>query len=709
MKDEARESSRDRRDVDTSFGRRPERAPCRYFPEGRCRHGEDCKFSHQVTPHRSLDRRSQDDKLDYSAETGYSSSRTSHNLGDQTAAMDQTDSSPWMTDKNSSRVSVAQSNFSEGKGPSSQHLQPQNSRENRHHMDAPQKTLASQEQNKIHQVSGQYSHVPAVNMQVMGENTNTNTQQHLGGRGGNIAVNSMISPARVNSVNKPFTLAVPGQNFIQAGPNQCVIGQPLHMQNFAPNGQIQQIVPPQPFNGQMHQAYPVTSNGPTQFVSPRGPPNNQIFNPSLQSQTVPTPPNNVKGLPNFNPGGQFQQNSLRNGPNQQNYNVSGYSQGLSVPPIVQNQPNHQPQQFPPYNGQNQQNISITGQGQPIHIPQAGLAQQVVHSVAPSAQNQYVTRQPVPNPQSFSGAQGHQIIAQHQANQQHSQLAAANELIQNPGITVSKPSHVSAEVPIASKVVTTEQAAQITNLSASLAQFFGAAPQLPQLYATLNPESAGQPPLQSLPNPSDVIPLTSTAARHVQPSQVPIPDGAGPGMSDASNIPPGFSLAAVVEKTTKLEEPQTIAKSSTTLEAIDGNQVSDEPNQIEVELSAATSSKEVNASETGQNNKGQTEHSEDADGEVRTDEESKKGKDSKTTRMFKCALVEFVKNTLKPAWKEGHLSKEVHKTIVKKVVDKVTTTMPSANIPQSQEKIDIYLAYSKEKLAKLVQAYMEKYV
>jgi hypothetical protein len=69
-------------------------------------------------------------------------------------------------------------------------------------------------------------------------------------------------------------------------------------------------------------------------------------------------------------------------------------------------------------------------------------------------------------------------------------------------------------------------------------------------------------------------------------------------------------------------------------------------------------------------------------------------------MFKLALVDFVKETLKPTWKEGNLTREVHKTIVKKVVDKVTSTVE--NTPQTKEKIDIYMSYSKEKLSKLVQ-------
>ena len=91
---------------------------------------------------------------------------------------------------------------------------------------------------------------------------------------------------------------------------------------------------------------------------------------------------------------------------------------------------------------------------------------------------------------------------------------------------------------------------------------------------------------------------------------------------------------------------------------------------------------------------------DTDGEAPEDGDNKKNKESKALKMFKLALADFVKETLKPTWKEGQLTREVHKTIVKKVVDKVTSTVE--NTPQTKEKIDVYMSYSKEKLGKLVQ-------
>lgn len=661
LTDDVRERSRSI-DVDASFGRRPEshrasRPLCKYFPEGRCSRGEKCNYSHEGR-HGSLNV-----KLDYGMETGYSSSRTSQNLGDQTSILDQTDTSPWVSDKNNLRVDVGQSTLTEGTG-----QQPHSTEENKHH-----------------QPSGQRN-VPAFTTPVTAENKST--QQHIGSReSGNKAANSGITPAKMEPISNPFVLAaVPGQNFVQGGPNQIVIGQPLQMQSFTPNVQPQHIVPSLPFSGQMQQAYPLPLHGQSQFVAPRGPPNNQAFNLGLQSQPMST-----STQQNFNFGGQIQQNP----PNQQNYNLSGHP-NFNNPAQVQHS-------LPvPYNGQNQQNANIRGQVQPVlHVPQGGQIQQIAPSVAPNVQNQFVPPHTGPNPQIFnSGVQGHQITSQHQATLNYPAQAGANQSIQNPGSTETKHPNLTAEPPVTTKVVTSEQAAQITNLSASLAQYFGNGPQLPQLYATLNPQLAtGQPLLD---------PVTA-AVPHVQPSQVPSsqqqPD---PAKSEAGNIPPGFSSICVELKDPKLEGPETIkslAPMPTVDETMDGNQGSHEPRQIEIELSGATSSKEVNASETGQSKKEQVAHSEEAD----TEEESKKGKDSKGNRLFKSALVDFVKDFLKPYWKEGNLSKEVHKIIVKKVVDKVTGAMPSVNIPQTQEKIDVYLAYSKVKLEKLVQAYLNKFV
>ncbi|KNA22561.1 hypothetical protein SOVF_032730 [Spinacia oleracea] len=89
------------------------------------------------------------------------------------------------------------------------------------------------------------------------------------------------------------------------------------------------------------------------------------------------------------------------------------------------------------------------------------------------------------------------------------------------------------------------------------------------------------------------------------------------------------------------------------------------------------------------------------------DDDKKLKDTKGLRAFKFALAEFVKEILKPSWKDGQVSKDAYKTIVKKVVDKVMETL-GPQIPQTKEKIDMYLSCSKPKIEKLVQAYVGKH-
>ncbi|ONI08891.1 hypothetical protein PRUPE_5G206700 [Prunus persica] len=104
----------------------------------------------------------------------------------------------------------------------------------------------------------------------------------------------------------------------------------------------------------------------------------------------------------------------------------------------------------------------------------------------------------------------------------------------------------------------------------------------------------------------------------------------------------------------------------------------------------------------------------AAGEIEIDQrespgKSKKEKDSRSMRLFKIAIADFVKEILKPSWRQGNMSKEAFKTIVKKTVDKVSGAMKRHQIPKSQAKIDHYIDSSQRKLTKLVMGYVDKYV
>ncbi|XP_039832750.1 uncharacterized protein LOC120693392 [Panicum virgatum] len=76
--------------------------------------------------------------------------------------------------------------------------------------------------------------------------------------------------------------------------------------------------------------------------------------------------------------------------------------------------------------------------------------------------------------------------------------------------------------------------------------------------------------------------------------------------------------------------------------------------------------------------------------------------------FKCALYEFVRNFLKPLWENGLVSREVHKIVVKKVVEKVAGAWAS-NAPSTESDISRILSEEAKNIERLVQGYLNLYV
>ncbi|XP_010509824.1 PREDICTED: protein FRIGIDA-ESSENTIAL 1-like isoform X2 [Camelina sativa] len=92
-----------------------------------------------------------------------------------------------------------------------------------------------------------------------------------------------------------------------------------------------------------------------------------------------------------------------------------------------------------------------------------------------------------------------------------------------------------------------------------------------------------------------------------------------------------------------------------------------------------------------------------DGEVRSDAEIK------VMRQFRTAVVETVKEMLKPLWREGRLTKDVHNMIVKKAAEKVVSAAVQFHqVPTDTGSVDQYLGLSATKIVKLVEGYVEKY-
>uniref|UniRef100_A0A0A9D2S1 SFR19-like C-terminal domain-containing protein n=1 Tax=Arundo donax TaxID=35708 RepID=A0A0A9D2S1_ARUDO len=104
-------------------------------------------------------------------------------------------------------------------------------------------------------------------------------------------------------------------------------------------------------------------------------------------------------------------------------------------------------------------------------------------------------------------------------------------------------------------------------------------------------------------------------------------------------------------------------------------------------------------------------SSDIPGDIDNDQsldKSKRSKDSRSMKLFKVAVADFVKEVLKPSWRQGNMSKEAFKTIVKKTVDKVSNSVPSSHIPKTPAKIKQYVQSSQRKVTKLVMGYVDKY-
>ncbi|CAL4913267.1 unnamed protein product [Urochloa decumbens] len=102
---------------------------------------------------------------------------------------------------------------------------------------------------------------------------------------------------------------------------------------------------------------------------------------------------------------------------------------------------------------------------------------------------------------------------------------------------------------------------------------------------------------------------------------------------------------------------------------------------------------------------------DIPGDIDNDQtldKNRTAKDSRSMKLFKIAIADFVKEVLKPSWRQGNMSREAFKTIVRKTVDKVSNSVPSSHIPKTPAKIKHYVQSSQRKVTKLVMGYVDKY-
>lgn len=677
-RDATRERIHSRRDTDASFGHdwkiqshRSSDIPCKFFPEGRCRNGERCKFSHQGPTRGSPELKSQDGRwgdssgidssrsLDGSKWSDHNSSRTWNQSWngskwvdeavDRNASSDQSwgghkcgnkeadknvQSSPWSSDSNNERAEDPRNRSREDSKFGDNAIE-------RNIKGVPESWIAQQCVNDtdVPSAVGSKRYPPNID----GKESLCNLQDTRGPQGAdqqlNVVTLSMQPLTSETACNQYRSgLISDAATFHCEEVNKYTNGNNNNSGNNLPA-----VIP---VAGQ--------STGESQNQHAFHPPTSvvQRFNPTEQSQPMAFPPPNLQNQ---------SQNQFIKPPHlsARNVNLNMQSQPLAPPP-------------PPISG----------------------------PMDPNEQIQWIPTQPP------SSAQSEILLGQ-------------GESIKKRELLEANTSQLVSETSVTQNAVTTDKGAKIADLSASLAQIFGDGQQLPQLYATLNHLTAtGMVPSHSYSQSNSA---TFSAPTEAQPNQGPWPqkqydpinDSTEPIKTDINYQHQGFSLNTHAQSSSieESQAPQQILAPSVTVgsnnSGLEKSHLEDQDKQHE--MSMGTDAVDLNKSETAQQgNEQQVGQLKDMD-DGQVDEDGKKSKDSKGMKMFKFALVEFVKELLKPTWKEGHMSKEAHKTIVKKVVDKVTGSMESSHIPQTQDKIDQYLSYSKSKLTKLVNAYVEKYL
>ncbi|KAJ9128676.1 hypothetical protein P3X46_034621 [Hevea brasiliensis] len=318
----------------------------------------------------------------------------------------------------------------------------------------------------------------------------------------------------------------------------------------------------------------------------------------------------------------------------------------------------------------------------------------------------------------------------------------DQMLLQEGKTINKPdndgdanaSQMNSGVSMTQKLVSnSEQLTQLTNISASLAHLLANGKQLPHLFAVHNSNAHNYTETSSIVNTEELVKpdsaVTTESNQNVglRKQYDPICDSLDAEKNVVNYNAPGFSQNFVIEKKVVDGKPEMSSKSLSP--SVAGAPKAGDYNKFHSLQEPDGKSYQVNEMEPGansivtkENNGVVTEESrkveedktaqendvlENIDGDGKTDE-GKQSKDVKGIRAFKFALVEFVKELLKPKWKEGQMTKDAYKNVVKKVVDKVTGSMQGGTIPQTQERIQQYLSFSKPKLTKLVQAYVEKF-
>ncbi|XP_037452355.1 zinc finger CCCH domain-containing protein 55-like isoform X2 [Triticum dicoccoides] len=637
--------------------RREQKRPCKFFAEGRCRRGETCPYLHEEAPQSQMGPGASDEPPKYS---GGRTPRGNY--------------SNWGEETNATHAGSHILSRDDRENPSSQHTARSDTGygyKNRQLEDAgrdqyqiiPQEEFGSQGRNKPEMAASKQPQFLSP-IQTSADSMNNDKVSDMDGLSASATTGNLSMQTGIHAAN-----LLGGQSLSQIAQSQDAVpqtsGAPIH----PVTSQQQDATSMLPFNIQPHESnfslhpnrqdqfsnFSLHPDRQDQFVASQATANNSA--PSMQNQPVAAP--SMQNQPVAAPYMGHGQHSYTLGSqalpafNGHNFSVAGQ--------VLQDRPT------PFYAGQSQATVDMSNPNQ-----ESGThSMQNTHSFQPVAPNMQAHSQAL---QGLSGVPSQDTGTQSIQNA-HNFQPVAPPYMQSRGQTLQGlsilPSSSSSDKPGAPLVPPNEEEIRrsLTSLAATLIMQpgTGAGLQLPQ----------------PILNPSLMASLSA-----VEPSQWPWAQQQQAGTTQLA-------------RSEQQAPQQTLPAPSTAVGSSNGNN----PAPQSVGQTAATSV--VTAPQAAENKKVEAK-AKDSDGEQDGDKNKKGNKEeSKALKMFKLALADFVKDALKPTWKEGQLTREVHKTIVKKVVDKVTSTVE--NTPPTKEKIDVYMSYSKEKLSKLVQAYVGKYV
>ncbi|XP_075475971.1 zinc finger CCCH domain-containing protein 36-like [Primulina tabacum] len=84
------------------------------------------------------------------------------------------------------------------------------------------------------------------------------------------------------------------------------------------------------------------------------------------------------------------------------------------------------------------------------------------------------------------------------------------------------------------------------------------------------------------------------------------------------------------------------------------------------------------------------------------DESSTSNNIKAVHSFKFFRIEHIRDLLKPYWKQGNLSRDAYKIIMKKSIDKIIRSIEASKFPKTKSDHQKYLYASNSEIFELIQ-------